>query len=792
MKDFKEKLLLIDGHALLHRAYHAIPGMTSPSGFPTGAIYGFLSMFFKALSDIKPTHALVVFDVPGPTFRDKIATDYKAHRKPADKEMVDQLPKVKEILQALNIPVFEKEGFEADDLLGIIADKTPKDMLNIIVTGDLDLLQLIDNHTQVYRFKVGFSDIQIFDMDKMIQVYGLNPSQWVDYKAIRGDTSDNIPGVPGIGEKGALELIKTFGSLEEVYEAVNKSDKRIKPGALKKLIAGKDKAILSQKLAHINQKHPIEFDLADCQMGDYNQRKVLEIFKELGIKALINRLPKTHETQIINHEPEKKDLAKLPKQKNTIIQDEKQALIAAYLLNPGRREYDISDKGSWANLEHELSEKKLLEIFQNIEIPLMDVLKKMEDRGIKLDLAWLEKLSQQMAQRINELTVDIYKLAGLEFNIASPLQLREVLFEKLQIPTDNLRKTSKTKAYSTDAQTLEKLRGLHPIIDMIFEYREIAKLKSTYVDALPKLVSQTDGRLHTSYNQTVAATGRLSSSEPNLQNIPIRTDLGNQVRKAFIAEKGKTLLSLDYSQIELRIAASLSGDKEMINIFENGGDFHSATASKIFGVAPEKVTPAQRRDAKTINFSVLYGVSSFGLSERSNMSRFEAQEFIKKYYQIFKGLKQYLDDTIEFAHKNGYTINPLNRIRYYPEIHTPNLSVRNAAERAAINMPMQSLAADILKMAMVRVDGFLQNPSTSNYLSPGEGRAAHSAERGQNPECQMLLTVHDELLFEVDPKLCEKYAKDIKDIMENVYKLNVPIVVEAKSGLNWLEMEKYV
>jgi DNA polymerase-1 len=783
--EFKHKLLLIDGHALLHRAYHAIPGMTSPSGFPTGAIYGFLSMFFKALADIKPTHALVVFDVPGPTFRDKIATDYKAHRKPADKEMIDQLPKVKEILQALNIPVYEKTGFEADDLLGIIADKTPKDMLNIIVTGDLDLLQLIDNHTQVYRFKIGFSDIQIFDMAKMVEVYGLNPSQWVDYKAIRGDTSDNIPGVPGIGEKGALELIKTFGSLEEVYEAVQKNDQRIKPGILKKLIAGKDKAILSQKLAHINQKHEIDFNLSDCKMREYNLQKVLETFKELGIKALINRLPKYNSSF-----PQAVEIKKPTSNHTLIIKNLDQALIAAYLLNPGRREYDVTDENSWTGLERDLKEKELLKIFQEIEVPLITVLKKMENRGIKLNLDWLEKMSRKMAQRIDELTIDIHKIAGLEFNIASPLQLREVLFEKLNIPTDNLRKTSKTRAYSTDAQTLEKLRGLHPIIDMIFEYREIAKLKSTYVDALPKLVSQTDGRLHTSYNQTVAATGRLSSSEPNLQNIPIRSDLGNQVRKAFIAEKGKTLLSLDYSQIELRIAASLSGDKEMINIFKNGGDFHSATASKIFGVAPEKVTPAQRRDAKTINFSVLYGVSSFGLSERSNMSRFEAQEFIKKYYQIFKGLKQYLDDTIEFAHKNGFTINPLNRIRYYPEIHASNFAVRNAAERAAINMPMQSLAADILKMAMIRVDGFLQNPSTSNFLSLGEGGVAHSAERGQNPDCQMLLTVHDELLFEVDPKLCEKYAKDIKDIMENVYKLDVPIIVEAKAGPNWLEMEK--
>jgi DNA polymerase-1 len=778
MKTFENKLLLIDGHALLHRAYHAIPGMTSPSGFPTGAIYGFLSMFFKALSDIKPTHTLVVFDVPGPTFRDKIATDYKAHRKPADKEMTDQLPKLKEILDALNIPVFEKSGFEADDLLGIIADKTPKDMLNIIVTGDLDLLQLIDNHTQVYRFKIGFSDIQIFDMDSMLKTYGINPSQWVDYKAIKGDASDNIPGVPGIGEKGALDLIKTFGSLEEVYQAVEKNDPRIKSGTLKKLIVGKDKAILSQKLATINQKTLFEFDLHKCLFGNYEKSRVLTIFQDLGIKALINRLPPSSQitaqsTDKITQElpassQPKEKIYKKPLNDSQLINSEETAILAAYLLNPGRRNYDVSDQTKWPTLETELNNKGLIKIFTEIELPLIPVLKKIETRGIALDLKWLEKISTQLDKRIDELTVEIHKTSNTEFNIASPLQLREVLFEKLQIPTDNLRKTSKTKAYSTDAQTLEKLRGLHPIIDLIFEYREITKLKSTYVDALPKLISPTDGRLHTSFNQTITATGRLSSSEPNLQNIPVRSDLGNQVRKAFVAGPGKTLLSLDYSQIELRIAASLSNDQEMIKIFQNGGDFHSATASKIFDIPSDKVTLAQRRDAKTINFSVLYGVSSFGLSERSNMNRTEAQEFIKKYYQIFKGLKQYLDDTISLAHKQGYTTNPLGRIRYYPEIHATNFSIRSAAERAAINMPMQSLAADILKMAMIKIDNFLND----------------------NQECQMLLTVHDELIFEVAPQLSVKYAQKIKTIMENIYKLQVPIIVDVKSGSNWLEMQK--
>lgn len=760
--EFKKKLLLIDGHALFHRAFHAIPGMTSPSGFPTGAIFGFLSMFFKALNDIKPTHALVTFDVKGPTFRDKLSTDYKATRKAPDEEMVKQLPKLKEILQALDIPIYEQAGFEADDLLGIITHKTPKDVLNIIVTGDLDLLQLIDNHTQVYRFKIGFSDIQIFDIDKMVAVYGLHPSQWVDYKALRGDPSDNIPGVPGIGQKGGLELVKEFGSLDAIYTAVERKDQRIKPGTLKKLEAGKVKAYLSYKLSYIDQKNGLDFDFDKCLMGDYDQQKVLELLHMLGIKALDNRLPKVSGEAVSKGIFDAKAIAGKP---NDLIHSQEEALIAAYLLNPGQREYETGD---WVKLAKELKENNLLKIFQEIEVPLIQVLARMHERGIKLDLKWLSDLSKKLNERIGQLVKQIHKLAGLEFNISSPMQLREILFDKLQIPTENLRKTGKTKAYSTDATTLEKLQGVHPIIDLVFEYRELTKLKSTYVDALPELVSKSDLRLHTSYNQTIAATGRLSSSEPNLQNIPIRSELGNQVRQAFVSDTKKVLLSLDYSQIELRIAASLSEDPEMMKIFNNNGDFHTATASKIFEVSPDKVTPAQRRDAKTINFSILYGVSAFGLSERSDMGRGEAAEYIRKYYQVFSVLKQYIDALIQQAHQDGFLTNSFGRIRYFPEIHSAKYGVRSASERQAVNMPIQSLAADIIKMAMIEIEKRFQN----------------------NPSCQMLLSVHDELVFEVDPKETEKYAGEIKNIMETVYQLKVPIKVEAKVGNNWAVMEK--
>ncbi len=759
--DFQKKLLLIDGHALFHRAFHAIPNMTGPGGFPTGAIFGFLSMLFKALADIKPTHAVVTFDMPGGTYRDKLSADYKATRKAPDPEMMKQLPKLHEIIEALDIPIYEKEGYEADDILGIISHKTPKDVLNIVVTGDLDMLQLIDNHTQIYRFKVGFSDIQIFDADKMVEIYGLHPSQWVDYKAIRGDTSDNIPGVPGIGEKGGLELIKIFGSLDGVYEAVDNESKKIKAGTLKKLIEGKAKAYLSQKLAKIDQKNHLEFDFEKTLLGDYNQSKAKELLHSLGIKALDARLPKTSNSApeiLIEADKHVKAKSKKP---NRLIKSEGQALIAAYLLDPGRRNYDTDD---WTQLAKDLEEKKLLKVYEEIELPLMSVLAKMEERGIKLDLPGLAALSSKLETRIAQLTKQIHKEGKTEFNIASPIQLREVLFEKLKIPTDNIRKTGKTKALSTGAEQLEKLIGLHPIIDLVLEYRELTKLKSTYIDSLPHLVAK-DGRIHTTYSQTISAHGRLSSLNPNLQNIPIKTDLGNEVRKAFVAEKGNVLLSLDYSQIELRIAASLSGDSEMMDIFNKGIDFHTATAARVFGVKESEVKPKQRRDAKTINFSILYGVSAFGLSERSEMVRAEAADYIKKYYEAFPQLKAYISGLIQLAHEDGFMTNPLGRIRYFPEIHDSKFAVRTGAERSAVNMPLQSLAADIMKMAMIEV--------ANKY-----------------PEAQMLLSVHDELVFEVKKGEEKELAAKVKPIMESVYKLKVPIIVEAKTGPNWAEMEK--
>ncbi len=904
MTEFKQKLLMIDGHALTFRAFHALPNLSNHEGFPTGAIFGFFSMFLKSIEDIKPTHAVATFDLSGPTFRHKMSGDYKAHRKPVPDEINLQVPKIIEILKAMDVPVFTKPGYEADDLLGIMSRLSPVKVLNIIATGDKDLYQLINDNTVVYRFKGfgGFSETDLYDEKKFVAEYGITPSQWVDYKGLRGDPSDNIPGVRGIGEKTGLELIQKFGSIEKLYVEVEKNNPNIKPAVLKKLQDGKAYADLSKRLAFIDTKDGLDFDFEKTRIGDYDQEKVISLFQHYAIKSLIPKLPKiskqaqkaveekTVERDFVLVDTEKKldELVKqIQKQKVIAIDTEKtfgplvdativglsiafeqnkayylplalnkevgylkkirgvlednniekighdlktdslllkkygielhplsfDTKIAAYLVNPGQRNYDQETLGFTelglrkkvldayegkpkdkipfeklnlaeqlnyscedvdvtfklkAKLEKELKNKELWNIFDRIEMPLIKVLMRMEEQGVLLDTAWLKKLSSEAATEISRLEKKIHKLAGQEFNISSPIQLREILFDKLNIPTVELKKRGKSGELSTAATELEKLRGLHPIIDLIFDYRELTKLKSTYLDALPELVSAIDKRIHTSYGQTVAATGRLSSTDPNLQNIPVRTELGRQVRKAFVTDKGFVLASLDYSQIELRIAASLSGDPEMTKIFKSGKDFHAATAARIFNVMESAVTFEQRRDAKTINFSVLYGVSAFGLSERSDMGRSEAGEFIKRYYQVFGKLKKYIDSTIEKVREKGFSINALGRQRQFPDIQASNFAVRSAAERAAFNMPIQSLAADILKMAMIEI-----------------------GNKVVGDDCRMVLTVHDELVFEIKKGKESEYIPKIKKIMETIYELKVPIVVETKVGPNWLDMEKH-
>ena len=898
-KTKQETLLLVDGNALVHRGFHAIPHLSNKKGEPTNGVYGFALLFLKALKDLKPQYVAVAFDLPAPTFRDRLYEPYKAKRVKAPDELYQQIPRVKDLVAAFGLPIYEEKGYEADDIIGSLSAIAKKrDFRVMILTGDLDALQLVDESVKVYAPKQGLAETKVYDEAAIKERYGLRPDQLIDYKALRGDPSDNIPGVRGIGEKTASELLQKFGTLEQVYDYVKGKDtKRVSERVKTLLLEHEKDAELSKRLVRIVRTMKLPFDLKNLRLDGYDESKVYELFRELEFKSLLDKLPKTQNTALLLDQREtngnyqllesakeyEKFLHELQQQKEYALDTETTSLspvqaeivgigfswkngrayyvpasmvderlkkilqndhgtkighnlkydylvlkrnsiplggawsdtmIAAYLLSPGSRNFDL-DSLSFAEfgfrktpitkligegrkqksmaevpvpdvadycgedadytwrlykkLLPRLEEMRLLEIFRDIEMPLSKVLAEMEYRGIKVDPDHLRGLSKKAEKEIEKLQQRIWKFAGAEFNIGSPIQLKEVLFEKLKIPTENLKK-GKT-GLSTAATELEKLRDLHPIVALIFDWRELTKLKNTYLDTLPNLINPATGRVHTSYSQTIAATGRLSSSDPNLQNIPVRTEFGRGIRKAFVAEEGFTLLAIDYSQIELRLAAHLSKDKKMTGAFKNGEDIHTATAMEIFGVKdPRKVTELQRRSAKTINFGVLYGLSAYGLTSRiPGVSQGEAQDFIDKYFATYSGLTKYLEEVVAEVRRKGYVKNELGRVRYFPEISSSQFQVRAAAERAAINMPFQSLSADIIKMAM-------------NKLS----------EQGLTNEedCRLLLQVHDELLFEVKKDKVEKYAREIAKIMTSVYKLSVPIEVEAKSGHNWEEMQK--
>lgn len=887
------KLVIIDGNAIVHRAYHALPPMTTKEGIIVNAVYGFTSMLFKVISDVKPEYLAVTFDVSGGSkARLERFADYKGTRVKSDQALYDQIPLTHRVVEALNIPIFEKQGFEADDVIGTIARAVEKkDGVEVyVVTGDMDTLQLVDDHIKVYTLRKGISDIVIYDIPEVHKRYGFGPERVVDYKAIRGDASDNIPGVPGIGEKGATELIQKVGSLEMIYEKIDSlKELGFKDGLIAKLVAGKESAFMSKELATIDCSVPeVDFSLEKTRIKPFDREKVVEMFRRLEFFSLIKRLPGEVQT-IVAEKPvqiqkekrtAKKDLvyadvkteealkeveamvgetkkfaakalvqgdvysgsiiglvvianhyawhitgAALPKalalftnEKVELVgHDVKQlikaveslgktevknklfdTMIASYLLNPGNRANDAASivlkvigkelpAGSGQEslfgidarvvahelyllaqaaeeLKKDLQKVGNLGLMENLEMPLTKVLATMELNGVAIDSDMLKKSSIDVAEQIQKCTKIIYQESGEEFNISSPTQLREVLFEKMKIPTDGIKK-GKT-GLSTSADELEKLRGLHPIIEHIMDYRELTKLQNTYIDVLPTLVNKKTGRIHSTFNQAVAATGRLSSSDPNLQNIPIRTELGKEIRQAFIAEKGHQLISADYSQIELRIVASLAKDEKMTDIFNKDEDIHTATAAAINGIPLEKVTKEIRRTAKEINFGVLYGMSAHGLSWRAQITHQEAQAFIKKYFEQFSGVKQYMEKTLEFTKKEGYCETLFGRRRYIPELSSSNFQLRNAAERMAINHPVQGTAADLIKMAMIKVSEELKKKYSSD-------------------EVKLTLQVHDELVLEVKDALVEKVMKEVKEIMENVVTLNVPVKVEVHSGKSW-------
>ena len=945
------RYMLIDGNALIHRGYHAIPVLNTKSGEQTNAVYGFSLILLKAIADIKPTHIACTFDLAGPTFRHEQYKEYKGTRVKADQELYDQIPRVKEVVRALNIPIFEKQGFEADDCLGTLA-KQIKDLRFkikdheaeiIIVTGDLDTLQLVDDQVKIYTMRKGITDVVIYDAKAVRARYGLNPDQMVDYKSLRGDPSDNIPGVKGIGEKTAGELVKDFGSLDKLYEAVKgeKTGTKVKPRVLELLKTQEAEARMSYKLSVIDCNVPLEIDIPKYDLDSPHLQVVVKLFQELEFRTLISKLPKTGHCpttpsadaatppqqggeaarglsnseqgrslsslseeeylakrgEVVGASIGKQDyqfvdtdeklsalIKKLSAAKELVIDTETTSLntidaklvgvglcitpgeayyvpadvlsssedlkniladpkikkighnikydlevlttcnlslvtchfdsmIASYLLNAGTRQHgldalafnelgyqmqpieDLIGKGknqitmdkvdptkvSWyccedvdmtlrlkEIFEPQLKTESLEKVFYDIEMPLVEVLSAMELNGIKVDAKFLNRLSGEAEIDIKELESQIYKLSGEKFNINSPKQMKEVLFEKLKLESIGNRRTK--TGLSTAAGELEKMKGQHPVIDKILEYRELAKLQSTYLLALPELVNKKTGRIHTSYNQTIAATGRLSSVDPNLQNIPVRGEgMGSKVRQAFVAEKGYKLLSIDYSQIELRIVAHLAKDKKMLEVFKNGEDIHSKTAMEIFGVTADKITPDMRRDAKTINFGILYGLSSFGLSSRiGEVSRAEAKDFIQKYFAAYPAVEKYIEQIKLQVNEEGFVRNELGRMRKFPEIKSSQFFIRAAAERAAVNFPIQSLAADVIKVAMINIHKLISESA--------------------NQQIRMLLQVHDELVFEVADDKVETWAQKLIPMMENAIKLSVPVKVEAKVGDSWGEM----
>ncbi len=909
----KEVLVVIDGNALLHRAWHALPPLTTKDGVVVNAVYGFLLILFRVIRELRPTHIVAAFDRAEKTFRHDEYEAYKAGREKQPDELYEQIPYIYKVLKALKVPTFDKAGYEADDIIGTLVSHRAvreREMQCLILTGDLDALQLVDDSTRVYTMRKGISDTVIYDIAKVMERYGLKPEQLIDFKALKGDPSDNIPGVPGIGEKTAIKLISHFGSLAALYEAVERDESSvlsvIKPRFLELLKKHKDEAFLARKLVSMDRGVPLDFDIEACRFGDFDKKALVDLFSEYQFLTLMDKIPsslsepETKKPSIKNviaqgdlfvhiDHTQKKDEAPI-----RVISDEKDlkaiissikkegkmffeisasgipdflaevsgmtlrvsdesvmikkermtffgeifydqdilkvshdmkrqmafldgskimpckpyfdTMIASYLLNPGSRNHtlkslglsltkrdimeaetifeDVSDEKErmaagaervlvisqiFSVLSADLKEKKLYDFFQNLEIPLIPVLFSMEKRGIMLDVQVLEMLRKKAEERLAEVEKKIHEMAGQDFNIHSPQQLKEVLFDRLKISDKGIKKIK--TGLSTAASELDKLQGRHPIIEPIFEARELAKLLSTYIIALPRLINPVTHRVHTSFNQTVAATGRLSSSNPNLQNIPIRTALGREVRKAFCARPGYRVLSADYSQIELRIVASISQDQNMMEVYEKGGDIHVTTAAKIFGVAAGEVTKEMRSNAKEVNFGVIYGMGATSLAQRTGIARQEAQQFIKKYFELYSRVALYMEAAKEFAHQHKYIKTEMGRIRYLPEIDSGVPMIRAAAERMAINMPIQGLNADIIKMAMIAIHEYQMGMKHSEGI--------------EKDDFFMLLQVHDELVFEVREDKILPVAALMKHIMENVYKLRVPLIVEPKVGKNW-------
>ena len=890
-------MLLFDGNALVHRAFHALPPLTQHrTGELVNAVYGFASTLLKVFADFKPTHWAVAFDRPTPTFRHEMFEEYKAQRPAMPEELKGQIKKVHRLVEAFHIPVFEIDGFEADDVLGTLSKQADEQGIDtIIVTGDNDMLQAVLPRVKALAPRRSFTDTVLYDEQAVEQKYSLKPEQLADLKALAGDVSDNIPGLPGIGEKTATKLLQQYGTLEEIYHHIDDIMLARLQTTLREYRA---QAFQNRELSTIVKDVPIKLDLKTCQVSRYDRNEVARLFQELEFINLLPRLPQmkakesrpsTVKSQMVNSEtglehlvgelekaqslaieaettgekamiadlvgiaisPEKGKAFYLPvgheglnqppqlplaqvaaglrpilesASVDKIAYDGKHVMavlagcgvkldnlgfdpmLAAYLVGEkslglkalafnklgieiaalaeltgtGKKQSSLSllDANRVANhacasvdivwslkeiLEAELRQQGLWRLFTEVEMALIPVLVAMEENGILLDVSLLREMSLELGKELLRLEKEIYGSVGHQFNINSPQQLGRVLFEDLRLPQSRRTKTG----YSTEASVMEALRGVHPIIELILQYRQLSKVTSTYVDALPALVNRKTGRVHTTFNQTGTATGRLSSSDPNLQNIPVRGELGSKIRKAIIAPPGAQLLSADYSQIDLRVLAHLSQDPGLIAAFAEDEDIHATTASKLFGVPRGEVTSEMRRNAKTVNFGVIYGMSDYGLEQATNLSREEAAQFISLYFEKYPKVKEYLEATKEQARKLGYVQTVLGRRRFLPEINSSNRMVREGAERMAINAPVQGSSADIIKVAMINL---------------------HREMKRRNLKSKMLLQIHDELLFEVPGEEVTEMKSLVGEIMPHAFELRVPVKIDIKLGKNWAEM----
>ena len=907
------KLVLIDGNSILNRAFYGIMGskmLTTKDGKYTNAVYGFLAILFKVLDDIKPDYIAVAFDLKAPTTRHKLYEGYKANRKGMPNELAEQMPIVKEILTDMNITIIEKETYEADDILGTLSKKAEKkDIEVVIVSGDRDTFQLASNKVtiRIPHTKLGKTEVDYFDETAIIDKYGIKPNQLIEVKGLMGDTSDNIPGVSGIGEKTALELIKTYKTIDNLYKAIDEGKDNLKPKAKEKLINDRDMAFLSKTLGTINRDVPLENKIEDLKIKEWNKEKVTQKFKELNFNRFMERFnlkeeiseesidlnKDLFETEILNLKNSKLDkvLEKIRKEGKIVfsvlteksedtekiipkkikqisiymqkenkvysieVSNEKEftekfreilenskiqkfghdlaedyvifkqlgitteaifydVKIAAYDINPTDKytienlsveylnlyidEYlekrgitkeknkqidlftGIEDENNYDAIKNDLysyciskiydvtskklEEENLLDLFNNIEMPLVQVLGEMQFNGMPIDKDELVAFGNKLKEQIESLKQEIYKSVGEEFNINSTQQLGKILFEKLKLPVYKKTKTG----YSTDSDILEKLLQEHPVIEKLLEYRSLVKLNSTYVEGLIPYINPKTQRIHSYFHQTITATGRISSTEPNLQNIPTRFEQGKQIRKAFNTKEKNIFIDADYSQIELRVLAHISKDEHMTDAFKNNEDIHKQAASKVLGIPVEKVTKEQRGEAKAVNFGIVYGISDYGLAQQLGITNKKAKEYIKQYLEKYNGVKSFMDNIVEKAKEEGYVETLFHRRRYIPELKSNNYMIRQFGSRAAMNTPIQGTAADIMKIAMINVFKKLQE---------------------EKLEAKLVLQIHDELIIECNENIKQKVKEILQDCMENAAKLSVPLKVETSEANSWYDVK---